>query len=212
LIDVSGTDASGCRWIGELKLWHTDQILWDLLKVADGLRVDGIGAGFLQVGAPTHLQARSEMCNELLQSGEIDHDVLSFFRSNRGAWSNLLRGGTARPLVVPHRITTTVLADPPILLEGRAARLILVAVNPDWSQPIGMDPAWWCGDWPPGVSPHKTYVDWRGRHCRFLRALDDAGPMAHEAAQALSVRWRAIGSRVAPASCVVQWRGCRPRA
>ena len=49
-----------------------------------------------------------------------------------------------------------------------------------------MDPNWWCGDWPPGVEPHESYVDWRRRHCRFLRALETAGPLHDDQAQTLS--------------------------
>jgi len=74
-IDVDARDPEGGRWIGELKLRETDQILWDLLKVADALRLDGITAGFLQVGDSGSDRSRSDMCLELLQSGAIEHDT-----------------------------------------------------------------------------------------------------------------------------------------
>jgi hypothetical protein len=156
-IDVDARDPDGRRWIGELKLRETDQILWDLLKVADALRLDGISAGFLQVGASASDRSRSDMCLELLRGGVAEHDTLSLFRSNRGAWSNLLQGGTARPLELPRVIKTEVLADPPIRLGQGPARPALVVVEPDWSGATSMDAGWWCGDWPPGVEPHESY-------------------------------------------------------
>lgn len=185
-IDVDARDPAGARWIGELKLRETDQILWDLLKVADALRLDGISGGFLQVGTSGSDSSRSDMCAELLRGGVAEHDTLSLFRSNRGAWSNLLHGGTARPLKLPRVIKTEVLADPPIRLGQGAARLALVAVEPEWSGATSMDPAWWCGDWPPGVEPHESYINWRRRHCGFLRALAITGPLHHDQAQKLS--------------------------
>jgi hypothetical protein len=185
-IDVDATDPVGGRWIGELKLRETDQILWDLLKVADALRLDGIAAGFLQVGAIASVGAPCDMCLELLQRGATEHDVVRLFQGNQAAWSNLLQGGTARPVEIPSVIGTEVLDARAIRLDRSSAQLILLAVEPDWSTPIHMDPDWWCGDWPPAVQPHKRYVEWRRRHCQFLRALDTHGPLPNERAQALS--------------------------
>jgi hypothetical protein len=185
-IDVDARDPEGGRWIGELKLRETDQILWDLLKAADALRLDGIRAGFLQVGAVCSDGSQADMCVELLGRGALEHDTLTLLRSNRGAWSNLLQGGSARPVELPCVIRTEVLAEPRIRLGREPAKLTLVAVEPDWSETTGMDPGWWCGDWPPGVEPHASYVDWRRRHCRFLRALETAGPLQHDQAQRLS--------------------------
>lgn len=185
-IDVAATDPAGGRWIGELKLRKTDEILWDLLKVADGLRVDGISGGFLLVGAVAAVKRRRGMCLELLEQGTIEHDVLALFRTNQRAWLDLLQGGSARPVEIPRIIRTQVLADPPIELDASAARLLLIAVDPDWSRTIEMNPDWWCGDWPPGVEPDPGYITWRRQHCRFLEALEAVGPLPVADAQALS--------------------------
>jgi hypothetical protein len=185
-IDVDATDPVGGRWIGELKLRKTDEMLWDLLKVADALRLDGMAGGFLQIGAARAVEPRSDMCLELLRDGVIEHDVVQLFHANRAAWANLLQGGTARPGEIPRVITTEIVAAPPIRLDGKPANLCLIAVEPDWSAPISLDPEWWCGDWPPGVQPHGSYLAWRRRHCRFLRALAKTGPLPHEDAQRLS--------------------------
>ena len=189
-IDVAATDPAGGRWIGELKLRETDQILWDLLKVAAGLRLDSIVAGFLLVGAFDRVSSPPDLCLELLQQGPVEHDTLSLFSANRRAWSDLLQGGTARPLEMPRTIRTEVLADPPILLDGSAAKQLLIAIEPDWSQRIRFEADWWCGDWPPSIEPHPRYLEWRRRHCRFLRALDAAGPLSDDRAQALSKQHR----------------------
>jgi hypothetical protein len=185
-IDIGATDPAGSRWIGELKLRATDQILWDLLKLADGVRLRTVTAAFLQVGAVDTALDRADMCVELLQRGAVEHDTLSLFNANRLAWSELLQGGTARPIDLPAAIRTTLLAAPKIRLDDSAARLLLIAVEPDRSQSVGINRDWWCGDWPPGVEPHPRYVVWRRRHCRFLRALDAAGPLDVDRAQALS--------------------------
>lgn len=185
-IDIGATDPAGGRWIGELKLRATDQILWDLLKLADGLRLEEVTAAFLQVGAVTTPQRRADLCVELLQRGAVEHDTRSLFDANRLAWSELLQGGTARPTELPTAIRTTLLADPEIRLDNAAGRLLLIAIEPDWSQSIEISRDWWCGDWPPGVEPHPRYVVWRRRHWGFLRALDAAGPLSDDQAQALS--------------------------
>jgi hypothetical protein len=185
-IDLDATTPLGDRWIGELKLRATDQILWDLLKIADGLRLSGVAGGFLQVGSSRTVQPRGDMCLELLEDGLIEHDVVRLFQRNRAAWSALLQGGTARPRELPHSITTEVVATSPIRLDGKPSRLALVAVEPDWTSPITTDPKWWYGDWPPGVEPDASYVEWRRRHCRFLRTLAEVGPLSHDDAQRLS--------------------------
>jgi len=164
-IDVSATDPAGRRWVGELKLRKTDEILWDLVKVADALRVSGTSAGFLQVGAMPSA-SREDMCLELLQPEAAVHDTVSLFRTNRIAWVWLLQGGTARPVELPHAIRTTVMADPKIRLDNKASKLLLISVEPDWSAPIRMDRDWWCGDWPPGVEPHARYVVWCRRRVK----------------------------------------------
>lgn len=188
-IDVAATDPAGRRWIGELKMRKTDELLWDLVKLADGLRDPAVAAGFLLVGA-ARAGTRPGMCAELLEGESVRHDTLALFSANRRAWSNLLQGGTARPIELPRAITTKLMAEPEIRLDGSPARLALVAVIPDWSRIITADPDWWSGDWPPAVEPDHAYLEWRARHCRFLQDLDAAGPLEHEHAQSLSKRHR----------------------
>lgn len=185
-IDLVAHDGNGGRWIGELKLRKTDEVLWDFLKVADLLRQDDVAGGFLLIGAKHIERGKQERCREIVDGTISSVSMLEIFEANREAWTLVLEGGTARPTEIPQRASAARRASADIDLDGEPSELVLVSVEPDWSDRITFAADWWLGDWPIGVIPSKRYVQWRLRQCEFLRALDGEGSMSGDSAKNLA--------------------------
>lgn len=96
-------------FVAELKIDAPDQTLWDLFKLTASFRLPRVEAAYLVIPATASNWSAPGKCNELFPEvvGEsVDHDSVALFRDNDKAWTNLLRGGSARPTCVPRRVRT----------------------------------------------------------------------------------------------------------
>jgi hypothetical protein len=172
--------------VAELKLRKTDEVLWDLLKMADALTLPQVRSAYLIVGVSPNAHG-PDRCLELFDASvEPKKDVLALFFTNRMAWTKVLWGGSARPTLAPAVIRTEVLCAERIDLDGPGGRLCLVSVEPTAPPAVAFDPLHWCGDWPVGVEPTAAYLAWKRENWSFLRQLERRGPIAEPEAKVLA--------------------------
>ncbi|MFN8185439.1 MAG: hypothetical protein U0R69_00015 [Gaiellales bacterium] len=107
----------GLRAAIECKQQKVDETLWDVYKLVAAAQLSGFEGGYAAVAATEKTWASSGDCVALFGSpvGQAcGWDSASLFEDWRRAWSDLLRGGSARPTRVPRRITVRALARCPL--------------------------------------------------------------------------------------------------
>lgn len=156
------------RIAAELKLWKTDWMLWDTLKMIDALHVDDLEAAYLIMGTNEKgWSSRLRACSidgkttELFQPGETVHDTSKLFADNAHSWYDLLTGGTGRPGRVPAAIKTSLITEAPLSFDGKPGSLRTVRVESASDEWIEFSPDWHRGEWPLGVEPCEHYLEWR---------------------------------------------------
>ena len=126
----------------------------------DALSLPGVEAVFLVVGASSkHWNEAVGACTELF--ADRPHRSMDLFNNNRTAWYSLLRGGSARPLSILDSLTTSVVANAPMRIDGEEGALRCVRVTPESDQRINFVPDWYGGDWPEGIEPGEEYIRWK---------------------------------------------------
>lgn len=133
--------------IAELKVTDVEAALWDLLKVAAILTEETAATGYLVVATSPSKWERAEVSDLFATPpGETatwwTGDLLLRWAAS---WRWLLSGGRARPVRLPGRLRTTVLADAPTEhIAGHSLRCL--KVEPDLGAPhldlIDGQPQW----------------------------------------------------------------------
>lgn len=164
--------------VGELKLRKIDESLWDLFKMLDARISGGVESAYVIVGASDTDWAGRGACQEIFASELSAYPSASLFASNPGAWLGLLKGGSARPTSVPAHVSTRLLAQQSLVLDGGRGLLRCVEAEPAGSDRLAFDIAWCCGEWPVGVEAPDRYFRWKQKQWRFLKALADIGGSA----------------------------------
>jgi hypothetical protein len=135
----------------ETKVWDVEQTLWDLFKLAAGLTMPGVGAAYLVLARHGHRWQDGE-CVELFAEGAGPRRWTSgtFFEDWKAAWTELLGGGTARPLSAPAEIETAFIASapavgfPPYEIRAVAVRLVpgadVLPFDGNWPAAVGDTP------------------------------------------------------------------------
>jgi hypothetical protein len=97
----------------EVKVDDVEHTLWDLFKLAAGLRMPGVEAAYMVLARPAR-RLRERDCAALFEArqGPTRWVSAAMFAQWRGAWADLTgpRGGSARPLSVPSEIETDFIA------------------------------------------------------------------------------------------------------
>jgi hypothetical protein len=130
-LDLAVTDRLGTLTAAaELKIENIDQTLWDAYKLTAiaGYRIPS----YLAVVAPVESWNHSQ-CGELFQEGVVEHSTEDLFDRNARAWRDLEQGGGARPVLLPKRIQTRLIAAEPLTREP-ALELRIAGVR-TWSVP-----------------------------------------------------------------------------
>ena len=144
-VDIDVRHANGTvRAAVELKIHTVDQVLWDVYKLT---AIGGRGtSAYTAVVASTHVWAARGACTELFAPEPARHLTADLFRRNAAAWVRLLRGGSARPRLVPAEIHVRPVAHVPIAREpDLELRVASVEAVPERGV-VDFD-----GDWPAGL-------------------------------------------------------------
>ncbi len=168
-VDIIVRDKEGKpRVAAELKLWKTDWMLWDALKMIDALNLDDLEAAYMVMGTTQKgWESRFRHCpadgktTELFAPGVAVHDTRKLFEENAHAWYDLLYGGTARPTRVRSAIKTELIFEAPLSFDGKPGSLRTVRVEPASDEWISFSEDWYQGEWPIGVQPCGHYLEWR---------------------------------------------------
>ena len=169
-VDVIARDEEkNQRIAAELKLWKTEWMLWDALKMIDALNLGELEAAYMVLGTTqAGWTSRYRICpadgktTELFAEGEVIHDTAQLFSANAHAWYELLTDSTARPTRVPAAISTEMIADAPMNFgnkPGSMRTMRVASASDDW---IEFSQDWYEGEWPVGVRPCDHYLEWRG--------------------------------------------------
>lgn len=114
----------------ETKVDDVEHTLWDLFKVAAGLTMPDVEAGYLVLARLRHRWNDGD-CAALFAEGDGPTRWVSaaMFGDWRSAWADLTgpRGGSARPLTVPAEIETHLIGTAPASgFDGYAIRAVAV--------------------------------------------------------------------------------------
>lgn len=126
-------EADALAAFAELKVEKIEEALWDLLKVACILeQAPAALSGYLVIAATPRRWQRAEVAdlftrNPAAVGGEQEWDTSVLIATWRSSWRYLLDGGRARPVTVPARIRTRLVAAAPLeKIDGYELRCIRV--------------------------------------------------------------------------------------
>jgi hypothetical protein len=117
----------------EAKVDDVDQTLWDLFKLAAGLSMPGVEAGYLLVARHRHRWDDGDCTSLFAESSRpIRWDSAAMFEDWKAAWAALLKGGAARPTSVPSEIETAFVGRAPAMgFDPYEVRCVAVRLIPN---------------------------------------------------------------------------------
>lgn len=129
----------------ETKVDDVEDTLWDLFKLASGLTLPGVEAGYLVVARQAQCWENGD-CAELFaeREGPKRWDSMSMFENWGTAWAELIgpRGGLARPTSVPSEIETAFLGRARAKgFDGYEIRCVAVRLALD-APPMTLNDGW----------------------------------------------------------------------
>lgn len=119
----------------EAKVDDVDQTLWDLFKLAAGLLMPRVKAGYLLVACRRDRWGNGDCTPLFAESAQpVRWNSAVMFEEWRAAWAALLKGGTARPTSVPSEIETAFVGRAPTVgFNSYEIRCVAVRLVPDAS-------------------------------------------------------------------------------
>jgi hypothetical protein len=142
------------RAVIEAKVYKLDWCLWDMVKVASLVAHGSAEAGYLVVAAPTQRFATLQDMAELFQ-GTTTLDTVDLFTRYERAWIDLLGGGSARPMSLPGRLRTHLIASHKLTALPKW-ELRTLRVCPLRSKEVQFVGGWPIGHWMSTSNPVNT--------------------------------------------------------
>jgi hypothetical protein len=97
-------DAERLVAAAELKVFKTEESLWDVYKMIALGTTSGVEATYVIIPATARRWLKPERCTQVFADHIVVLDSRKLFEDERPSWEWLLTGGQARPVRVPAQI------------------------------------------------------------------------------------------------------------